>query len=189
MSGRRLVAVVLVVVLGPPASAQAAAAANQLVRPGIGIGKLRLGMTLTQVKHVLGPNYVVNRRIPRGFGRTYVELGWDFSWWRVGFLVQRGRYRAVVVATQYRSERTRNGVGVGTSLATLKRKLAVHCPRWRPHPALPGFGVCTLGLPTRRHTAFGITSVCTRSLPVVAWRCPDRWTRTEVAEVAVLEPF
>jgi hypothetical protein len=66
---------------------------SQLIRPAVGIGKVRLGMSLADVRRALGRDFAVNRRLRRGFGTTYVELGWDYSWWRVGFLVRRGQYR------------------------------------------------------------------------------------------------
>lgn len=145
--------------------------ADRLIRPGVGIGKVRLGMNLAQVRRTLGNEFIVNRRRPRGFGRTYVELGWDHAWWRVGFIVSRGRYRAVLVSTRHRSERTRGGVGVGTTSRTLRRKLPVRCPPARPpRDTTPPFGEpdlrprgCILGASDARHTVFTVGLVCTRA--------------------------
>jgi hypothetical protein len=81
-------------------------ATESTIYPGVGIGKVRLGMTLAQVEHALGRDYLVDAREP-----DYLELGWNFSSWTVGF--QRGR--AVLVSTTLRSQKARAGAGPGAS--------------------------------------------------------------------------
>jgi hypothetical protein len=97
-----------------------------LVRHGQGIGKLRLGMTLPQVKSLLGAPRAVNKKERRGGrGYVYVELDWDWARWTVGFMRPRGgRYRAVLIGTIQRTQRTPEGLGVGSSDSDLFRKLA-----------------------------------------------------------------
>jgi hypothetical protein len=161
-------------------------------------------MSLADVRRALGPDFAVNRRIRRGFGATYVELGWDYSWWRVGFLVRRGRCRVVLVATQHRTERTAGGVGVGTSRQVLLRRLPVRClvtpPPRDTVPPITGRDPlaprgCILGSTRGRFTAFALGPVCTKSVPVASPMsptgvpCPPAYQRTVVVEVTVREPL
>jgi hypothetical protein len=90
-----------------------AAATESTIHPGVGIGKLKLEMTLAQVKHVLGSEAIVNDRETIG-GAPYVELGWNFSEWSVGFVRRGSTYRAVHVTTAQRAQRTPAGIGPGT---------------------------------------------------------------------------
>jgi hypothetical protein len=185
--GMRAVALttaVVAVALGAAGSADGASERDALIRPGVGIGKVRLGMTLVQVQRALGQQFVVNRRVRRGFGVTYAELGWDYGWWRVGFLVRRGRYRVVLVGTVERREHTRAGVGVGTSESTLQRRMRVSCNRnvRRPYrePTLTWYRYCTAGPTGGRQTIFLIR--CTAS---GLYSCPSY----VVGEVVIREPF
>jgi hypothetical protein len=85
----------------------AAASATELtINPGVGIGKVKLGMTKAQVERVLGPGPLVNAR-----EGPYTEFAWEFATWTVGF--QRGR--AVQVSTTLAGQRTKNGIGPGRS--------------------------------------------------------------------------
>jgi hypothetical protein len=133
-----------------------------LVRHGQGIGKLRLGMTLPQVKGLLGPPRATNKKERRGRGGdTYLELDWDWSWWTVGFVRRAGgRYQAVMIGTVSRSQRTREGLAVGSSRDQLSRRLrglrcwAVQSPRRGEGDT--GFETheCVFGEPAGRTTAF-----------------------------------
>jgi hypothetical protein len=112
-------------VLAVSASAGVAAGAPErdtLVRPGVGIGKVRLGMTLAQVRRGLGRPMFVNRNVRLGFGRRYVEYAWDYGWWLVGFEQRRGRLRAVRIEARAGTERTANGIGWGTRLREVLRR-------------------------------------------------------------------
>ena len=105
-----------------------ASATESTIYPGVGIGKVKLGMTLTQVKHVLGADAIVNDRETVN-GSDYLELGWNFSAWAVGFVRHGSTYRAVHVTTALRAQRTTTGIGPGAFWLKLAR-------------AYPG-GVCT----------------------------------------------
>jgi hypothetical protein len=112
---------VLAAALAACTVAAPASAAESTIYPGVGIGKVKLGMTKTQVVRALGKDSIVNER-----SSGYLELAWNYSSWRVGF----ARGRVVQVATSIRSQRTPKGVGVGASWRRVLR-------------AYPG-GACTL---------------------------------------------
>lgn len=122
---RRLLLIALVLV--PAAPAAVSPDVQQRIVPGRSIGKVAIGMTLTEVKKALGPHESVNAREPRGFGREYLELGWNFGEWRVGFFGKPGDYRAVVVASAARAERTTVGIGPGTPGKKVERTYGVRC--------------------------------------------------------------
>ena len=107
--------------------ASAAAAANapdvqERIVPGQSIGKIELGMTLAQVKRVLGPPESVIERERRAFGGDWIEYSWNFTEWRIGFVLEDGVQRAVAIRSRVRTERTREGVGVGVA-ANVRRPL------------------------------------------------------------------
>jgi hypothetical protein len=95
-----------------------ASATESTIYPGVGIGKVKLGLTLTQVKHVLGSDAIVNDRETIN-GSEYLELGWNFSAWAVGFARHGSTYHAVHVTTALHAQRTTTGVGPGTFWLTL----------------------------------------------------------------------
>lgn len=107
-----------------------ASATESTIFPGVGIGKVKLGMTPAQAKAKLGKDFLVNERATVG-GAAYFELGWSFSSWTVAFVKHGGTFRAVRVTTTQRSQRTNKGVGPGTYWLTLAHAY--------PH------GVCTFG--------------------------------------------
>ena len=86
------------------AAAGGASASESTIYPGVGIGKVKLGMTVAQAKHALGSAYSVDVREP-----GYLELGWNFASWSVGF--EKGR--AVLVSTTVHGQRTSTGAGPG----------------------------------------------------------------------------
>lgn len=87
-----------------------------------GIGKVRLGMSLPQVKKALGSPRIVLRTLRLRSGGRYVEYQWEVEGdlapdtWTVGLrsATRRGALRVVRVSTTVRSERTREGLGVGS---------------------------------------------------------------------------
>ncbi len=105
-----------------------ASATESTIFPGVGIGKVKLGMTRAQVERALGKDFLVNRRASIG-GSQYMELGWNFSSWSVGFLKSGRTYRVSQVGTTLWAQRTTKGIGPGT----LWRKLV------RTYPG----GLCT----------------------------------------------
>jgi hypothetical protein len=113
-----------------------ASATESTIYPGVGIGKVKLGMTLTQVKSALGTPQTVNARKQLSGGRGFIEYGWNFSTIWVGFVNTKGVLRAVLVGTDAVAQRTRSGVGVGTHIARVK-KLRARCyvgTEWLTHP-------------------------------------------------------
>jgi hypothetical protein len=111
------------VVLTSAVLAGGAAAGEATIVPGVGMGKIRIGMTLSQVRRILGSDSVVNARSKVGH-TPYLDLGWESSTWGVGFLKQQGTYRVAQVETTLRSERTREGLGVGSSFKEVARAYA-----------------------------------------------------------------
>jgi hypothetical protein len=102
-----------------------ASATKSTIVPGVGIGKVKLGMTLTQVKKALGQPQTVNKRMQLPAKQGYIEYGWNFSSTWVGFVNTNGVLHASLVGTVLVAEKTGNGVGVGVSPETLRRKLPV----------------------------------------------------------------
>ena len=134
--GRVAVAVLaatLATALFLPAAGPAEPLRDALVRPGKGIGKIQLGMTLTQVRRALGPSTYVSHRIDYGTRGRYLQLGWELpgrvSWepnvWRVGLrsTSPKGALRVVRVSTTAPAQRTTSGLGVGSRTPEIARKL------------------------------------------------------------------
>jgi hypothetical protein len=94
--------------------ASAAPERDALVRPGVGIGRIAIGMTRAQVARAIGPHTRVNRRYKLGFGRSYVEHDWDYGRWTVGYEGRPGQLRVVRVATLQARERTPQRIGIGS---------------------------------------------------------------------------
>lgn len=109
---------------------------DALIRPGRGIGRVDLGMTLAQVRQALGQPQYVQRTIERPFGARYVELAWNYGAWVVGLEGRSGALRVVRVSTSLSRERTRSGVGAGSPVrAVVKSFPGASCiERWRLDP-------------------------------------------------------
>jgi hypothetical protein len=117
----------ILVVAGVVASG--ASAMEETIYPGVGIGKLKLGMTRAQVVRALGKDYIVNESSP-----SYTELGWNFSSWTVR--LRDGR--AVEVGTALQSQRTTKRVGPGTFWLKLVKAYPGGACTFTDAP--PGFG-------------------------------------------------
>jgi hypothetical protein len=120
---------IVVVFLTLSPSGGAGPRADMRVRHGEAIGRVHLGMTLDQVRRVLGPGWVVSKRERRDArGLRYVELQWDYGWWLVGFM-RRGNaeFRAVRIGTVARAQRTPERLGVGSTDREVRRQLRVSC--------------------------------------------------------------
>ena len=156
---RKVATLVLACGLAGVSAADVASApdSSELIRPGVGIGKVRLGMTQAQVRRALGRHTVVNRR-ERRFGSLYLELAYDYSAYTVGFFGAPGRLRVVSVATSLRRERTRSGLGVGTSLRALRR--ALRGERCRRRTTVP-YGIeCSVPARSGARTSFIAAPQC-----------------------------
>jgi hypothetical protein len=191
-----LVVVSMVLVFAVAAgSGTSAPTSSQLVRRGVGIGKIRLGMTYPEVRRALGRPQLVNRVQNRGFGTRYVEYLWNYGDWRVGLLGPRGRERVVRVSTKLRRERTREGVGVGSTVRQLARhyRRTADCVHRDYNVPDAGTWIVLRG-PGSRMTAFWLAGQTIgyrpRKPPVVgevlvqyAWmtpiadHCSEDWTR------------
>ena len=108
------------VIIATAGSAAGAPERDAQIRPGIGIGNVRLGMTLAQVRRVLGPSPLLNRRVELGFGREHREYVWNWFEWTVALRGPPSRLRVVRIATTRGNHRYR-GIGVGSRMRALVR--------------------------------------------------------------------
>jgi hypothetical protein len=140
------------------AGASGAPGDGDRIRHGLGIGRVKLGMTYAEVRRVLGGPQTVDRRERLRDGRRYVEFSWDFGWWTVGFLGRPGKLRVALVQTANRSERTVEGLGVGSRERAVRSALRVRCAEVSERPARSGVGPferrCTYASHRGRETAF-----------------------------------
>lgn len=115
-----LASALVVALIAEPESARGASDRDAQIRPNVGIGKVRLGMSMAQVRRVIGPPQLLNRRVGLGFGREHREYVWNWFEWSVAFRGAPGRLRVVRVTTTLRSHRYR-GIGVGSRMRDLVR--------------------------------------------------------------------
>jgi hypothetical protein len=173
------------------ASASAAPQRDALIRPGIGIGKVRLGMSLAQVRAAWGkPQAVTAGR--RGRGARRLELQYDFAAYVVTLHGSPGRERVVSVSTTLAKERTIQRLGVGSAERRLQRVLRgqLRCDQLdtviQRRSTIPVLRTnrreCTLGERGRPQTAF----VSRMRVPSFL---PEDWSKSAyVFEVVVRAP-
>jgi hypothetical protein len=130
-SDLKRLAVAAAVIAGTLVSA--ASATELTIVPGVGIGKVKLGMTAAQVKKALGKSYTINSTTNLS-GRHYVEYGWNYSQWTVTFAQQGRRLRVVQVGVVTRKQRTAKGIGPGSSWRALVRAYPNGVCRFNPLP-------------------------------------------------------
>ncbi len=173
------------------APAGAAPTTQTLIRPAVGIGKLRLGMTEAQVRRAMGrPTFVARRR--GAFGLQTVEFQYGFAEYTVRLRGRAGRLRAVRVGTTLVRERTPQGVGAGSlERRVLRTYRSVRCQPLRTVRSGSMTYVatiqreCTVFAPSGRRTIF-TTDVQERMFEVIT---PAAWAnRASVIEVSVAAP-
>ena len=188
----RSLAALAFVALALTASAGASTQRDALIRPGVGIGKVRLGMTLAQVRAAWGRPYAMTTALLPRRGRT-IELQYDFAAYVVTLRGLPGRESVVAVSTTLAKERLRQNIGVGSLERRLERVFRgeLRCeglPVNRVAGAVTAGARrrCTLGDRDRQHTVF--TSGIQMRYPWDARPVGD-WTRlARVMEVTVRAP-
>jgi hypothetical protein len=105
---------VLIGVLIAGAVAPGAIGVEWTINPGIGIGKVKLGMTEAQVKKALGKWRYVNEQKGNHLNVSWGPFG---TWWTVDFVSGK----VVEVSTAIHSQRTTSGIGQGSSWRELVR--------------------------------------------------------------------
>jgi len=175
-------------------AAGTAGGSSQLIRHGVGIGKVRLGMTEAQVRRALGrPTSVVRRRA--GFGGARTELQFDEASYTVVLRRRSGAMRVVAVSTILERERTREGLGVGTLEARVRRAYGsrLRCERLRTEPVDDRTSARML-MPPERNCVLTVGGAQTVFRSVVKGRwpwsrlTPADWPRARVYVVSVRLP-
>ena len=102
--------------LAPAAGAIGTPLPDHLIRPGVGAGGVRLGMSEGQVLKVLGQP---DKRVPRSTELgAFIDLAWP------GITVSRwdgAGGRVVDIAITDRGIRTRSGIGVGSTRSAVRQ--------------------------------------------------------------------
>lgn len=119
-----------VLALAAGGAASGSTARDALVRPGVGIGELRLEMTLREALRALGqPVVFVRARVFPREGLRYIEYRTRGGGWRIGVFGVHGRERLALITSRLRRERTIEGAGVGTLVTNLPVRLRAHRPQ------------------------------------------------------------
>jgi hypothetical protein len=163
--------------LAAPASAD-----QELVRHKLAIGKVRLGMSVPQVRRLLGaPRSTTRERRGRN---VYLESDWDYGWWTVGFArPPGGTFRAVMVGTVQRTQQTPERLGPGSTRHDVSERLpATFCRNVQPvgGSQLNEIGECVYGGRGHRQTVFVF------NLTFTGWHFSPR---TRIVEVQVRDPL
>ena len=179
------------IALSLAASASASTQRDALIRPGISIGKVKLGMTLAQVRAAWGrPQAQIVEMLPRG-GRS-IELQYQFGAYTATLTGRSGRETVSSIATTLVKEKMANGLGVGSRETRLQRALrsrlrldrldVITQPR-NPYPMVQtNRRECTLDERGSPQTVFA------SRMRVHSW-LPDDWSKTAyVYEVVIRAP-
>jgi len=182
IAGLVAIATTFVLMVG---STSAAPSRDTLIRPGVGIGKVNLGMTYGAVRNALGrPSTVLEKR-RFGFGSYFVLYAWGLApKWTVGVLGRGDRARVVSVASTLRREKTPSGVGVGSTDRAVQRALGARCfADWGHTEAVTG-RYCFVGKRGKPRTFFYGTRKC--AVPETRYQlCPDGKLTFRVYEVLI----
>jgi hypothetical protein len=163
------------------------------LRPGVGAERIRLGMTLAQVRRVLGTPSRISRHRRYGFSE-YVQYVWGAqSTWQIGVSGLSGRPPRVVYIATARPVRTPNGAGVGSTYKSLQRKLGARCYRRLVSATLPGAAteyrdlvLCYVGRPRAPVTVFPLTMQCAITKAHYSGTCPNDKRRYRALEVWIV---
>ena len=191
---RRATFVLLVLAAAAALPAGAAPQRDLLIRPGVGIGKVRLGMTVPQLRAAMGRPLAVLPQEAR-FGRQAVEWQYGYGAYMVRLEGRRNALRVVGVSTTILKERTPEGFGVGTLESRVERAFAgrIRCERLRTG-TIGGSDHTILVLDRNRdcvltHADGRRTIFVTWVKPVETYDAlvtPERWEKeAQVLEVAV----
>jgi hypothetical protein len=191
MRAFRLSLVVALVAVAGVAPAAAAPSADTLIRPGRAIGKARLGMSEGEVRRGLGrPFAVIRRRV--GFGNRSAEYQYADGYLFVHLRGRAGALRVVRVVTLQRSERTREGIGVGVRERVLMRAYRGRL-RCAPLPTetrrgityVVGSRTCTLSAGAAR-TVFRVDGRVESTWDTTRWSRVSEWPRNaRIVDVTV----
>ena len=102
-----------------------------MIRPGVSIGKLRLGMPEAAARKAYP--YPFAKREARPFGRQYVRMSFGLSPYSAVLYGPKGRTRVVSVYTLSARERTPEGVGIGTTEARMREVYGARLQCDPPH--------------------------------------------------------
>jgi hypothetical protein len=186
----RVVALLGVAVVAATAQpARATVAGSESIRPGVGIGKIEIGMRLETVRRSLGKPTALARRKPLSHGAEYAEYIWGAQTdWRVGVVGRPGKKRVVMVATTLARQRTQNGVGVGSTDKIVQRRLNAVCTK-DTKPGDRAFnGWCFTVGKGGIQTVFALFGSC-RLPPRTVIVCPTTKRTFTVSEVRIVTPY
>lgn len=161
--------------------ASTGSATESTIYPGVGIGKVKLGMTAGQVTKAMGRDFIVNNR-KNIAGVHYIEYGWDFAHWTVTFAQHGGTLRAVQVATDVHDQRTTKNVGYGSLWLPLLRAYTGGRCAFGDHYSPFGFYLEYL-------VAHNGGTQTLFTLQGVGRGVPSRLVNYKVVEVRVRQPF
>lgn len=188
MRAPRLVGLCVVLAAAAAGPVTAGIAHDALIRPGVGIGKIRMDMRFAAVRRVLGKPTAVAERRQLGFGNEYVEYTWGVNpTWRVGVIGRPGEQVLIMAATTLPREKTRSGVGVGSTYTAVQRRLGAHCRKNEKPGVLAYNGFCFIGQRGRPHTVFSFFGTCNLP-PRTVIVCPTTRRTYTAYEVLVATP-
>ena len=157
--------IAVLVAAGTVAGATAAPSSVMLIRPAQGIGKIRLGMTETELRRAMGRPRVLIRRAA-SFGIRTVDYEYGYGDYQVRLFGAPDRLRVVRVNTPLSRERTAKGIGPNSLERDLLRAYpAIRCQRL---PTTVAVGTTYVAIDERTCTLFGASG--RRTTFISGWR-------------------